>query len=171
MSGSCFLLGHKISYTQGASLPLANMTAAQATIYTHGNDALAKELETSLAAGTVPMKVEPRKITRLVKAHEGSRVVVHLEDGTTKTEAFVAHKPKFALRGDLHQQLGLELSAAGTIVVSPPFNQTGVKGVFAAGDCASPMQTVNQAIHSGTCAGGAAPLQLQAETWDQKSLV
>lgn len=117
------------------------------------------------------MKVEPRKIAKLVKAQERSKVEIHFEDGTSKTEAFVAHKPKFALRGDLHQQLGLQLSPAGTIVVSPPFNQTGVKGIFAAGDCASPMHTVTQALHSGTCAGGSAPLQVQAESWNQKSLV
>ncbi|KAK5636073.1 hypothetical protein RRF57_011785 [Xylaria bambusicola] len=117
------------------------------------------------------MTVESRRVAKLVKARERSRVVLHFEDGATKTEAFLAHKPKFALRGDLHTQLGLEVSAAGAVVVSSPFNQTTVKGVFAAGDCASPMQTVTQALYSGTCTGGSAPLQIQAETWDQKSLV
>ncbi|KAI0886477.1 FAD/NAD(P)-binding domain-containing protein [Annulohypoxylon maeteangense] len=145
--------------------------ADQATIYTHGNTQLAKELEEALAAGPAPMTVEPRKIVKLVKEPEGSKVTLHFEDGNSRTEAFIAHKPKPALRGNLHKQLGLEISPAGTIVVNPPFNQTGTKGVFAAGDCASPMHTVTQALHSGTCVGGSAPLQVQAETWHQKSLV
>ncbi|KAI0817172.1 hypothetical protein GGR55DRAFT_673013 [Xylaria sp. FL0064] len=145
--------------------------ANQVTLYTHGNNVISKELEIIIASGCAPMAVKSRRIAKLVKAQERSRVVLHFEDGTTTTEVFLAHKPKFGLRGDLHRQLGLEVSAAGTVVVSPPFNQTTVKGVFAAGDCASPMQTVTQALHSGTCAGGSAPLQIQAETWDQKSLV
>ncbi|KAI2469307.1 FAD/NAD(P)-binding domain-containing protein [Annulohypoxylon bovei var. microspora] len=145
--------------------------ADQATIYTHGNTQLAKELEEALAAGPAPMTVEPRKIIKLVKEPEGSKVTLHFEDGSSKTEAFVAHKPKPALRGNLHKQLGMDISPAGTIVVNPPFNQTGIQGVFAAGDCASPMHTVTHALHSGTCAGVSAPLQVQAEIWHQKSLV
>jgi len=57
-----------------------------------------------------------------------------------------------------------------TITVNPPFNQTSVKGVFAAGDCSSPMQTVTAALHSGTCTGGGAPLQIQAETYKQQAI-
>ncbi|KAI0003964.1 FAD/NAD(P)-binding domain-containing protein [Xylariaceae sp. FL0662B] len=117
------------------------------------------------------MAVEPRKILRLVKVPDRSEVQLHFGDGARSTEAFVAHKPKFALHGDLHQQLGLQLSSTGMIVVSPPSNQTRVRAFFAAGDCASPMNTITQALHSGTCTGGGAPLQVQAETWNEMSLV
>ncbi|ROW17441.1 hypothetical protein VPNG_00942 [Cytospora leucostoma] len=142
----------------------------QVTLYTNGNEQLAKDLTDALEAAPAPMKVDPRKITELVKAPERARITLQLEDGTTATEGFLAHKPRTRLRGDLAQQLGLELTPMSTIKVNPPFNQTSVKGVFAAGDCASPMQTVTAALHSGTCTGGGAPLQIQAETFRQPAI-
>lgn len=52
-------------------------------------------------------------------------VLTHsFQDGTTKTEGFLAHKPSTKLRGNLAQQLELPLTPMNTIVVSPPFNQT-----------------------------------------------
>lgn len=153
------------------------------TLYTNGNELLAKELATALD-GTptpTPMTVEPRKIARLAKGPERAQVTIHFLDGddsssSSKTEAFLAHKPKTKLRSSgLARQLGLELLLAPTgtgttVKVSPPFNQTSVRGVFAAGDCATPLQTVTAALYSGTCAGGGAPLQIQAETYNQPAL-
>jgi thioredoxin reductase len=140
------------------------------TLYTHGNTQLTAELTSALEAAPAPMSVDARKITQLVKGPERSQVILHFEDGTTTTEAFLAHKPKTKLRGDLAEQLGVELTPMNTVKVSPPFNQTSVKGVFAAGDCTSPMQTVTAALHSGTCTGGGAPLQIQAETLKQRAI-
>lgn len=141
----------------------------ETTIYTLGNEQLAADI--TAATTTAPqMKVDSRLIKKLVKAPERSEVTIHFEDGTTKTEGYLAHKPKAVLRGDLAQQLGLDMTPQGTIKVNPPFNQTSVKGVFAAGDAANPMQTVTQALFSGTACGGGAPLQLQAETYGQKAL-
>jgi thioredoxin reductase len=142
--------------------------ADQVTLYTNGNEKLAEELTAALKAAPAPMTVNSKKITMLVKALERSRITLEFEDGTSITEGFLAHKPKTKLRGDLAQQLGLELTTI--IKVNPPFNQTSVKGVFAAGDCAGPMQTVNAALHSGTCTGGGAPLQIQAEMYNQRAI-
>lgn len=142
----------------------------QVTLYTNGNEELAKQLKGALAKAPAPMTVESRKIEKLAKAPERSQIVLHFEDGTSKTEAFLAHKPKTKLRGSLHEQLQLEVAPQGNIKVSPPFNQTTARGVFAAGDCSSPMQTVTAALHSGTCTGGGAPLQIQAEAFNQPAL-
>jgi thioredoxin reductase len=142
----------------------------QVTLYTNGNENLAKDLKAALDAAPAPMTVNSKKIAKLVKNSERSRVTLNFDDGTSITEAFLAHKPKTKLRGDFAQQLGLELSPMKTISVNPPFNQTSVKGVFAAGDCSSPMQTVTAALHSGTCTGGGAPLQIQAETYKQQAI-
>lgn len=142
----------------------------QVTLYTNGNEELAKQLEEALAKAPAPMTVDSKKIKKLAKGPERSQIVLHLEDGTSRTEAFLAHKPKTRLRGSLHQQLGLEVAPQGNIKVNPPFNQTSLKGVFAAGDCSSPMQTVTAALHSGTCTGGGAPLQIQAETFNQPAI-
>ncbi|KAL2274812.1 hypothetical protein FJTKL_02714 [Diaporthe vaccinii] len=142
----------------------------QVTLYTNGNEELARQLEEALAKAPAPMTVDSKRIEKLVKGPDRSQIVLHFEDGTSKTEAFLAHKPNTKLRGSLHQQLGLEVAPQGSIKVKPPFNQTSVKGVFAAGGCSSPMQTVTAALHSGTCTGGGAPLQIQAETFNQPAL-
>lgn len=146
--------------------------AKQVTLYTNGNDELAKQLKEALAAAPAPMVVDPRRIARLVKAPERARITLEFADGSEPvTEAFLAHKPKTRQRAPgLVRQLGLELTPMGTIKANPPFNQTDVKGLFAAGDCSSPMQTVTAALHSGTCTGGGAPLQIQAETFGQKAI-
>lgn len=148
------------------------------TLYTNGNAQLARELTAALEAAPAPMTVEPRKIARIVKAPERAQVTIHLEGGddgssssSQKTEAYLAYKPKTKLRSPaLAQQLGLALTPTGTVEVSPPFNQTSVKGVFAAGDCMTPMHMVTGALQSGTCAGGGAPVQIQAETYNQTAI-
>lgn len=138
------------------------------TLYTNGNETLAAELSEALKTAPAPMSVDSRTISKLVKAPERAQVTLQFTDGTSKTEGFLAHKPSTKLRGDLAKQLGLEVTPVGTIVVSPMFGQTSSKGVFAAGDCANPMATVNAALHSGTGVGGGAPLQIQAEAFGQK---
>lgn len=142
------------------------------TLYTNGNDQLAADLRAALetAISAPPMTVDARKIAKLSKAPHRAQITLHFTDGTTKTEGFLAHKPSTKVRGDLAMQLGLGFTSKGTIAVSPPFNQTTVKGVFAAGDCCSPMQTITAALHSGTCAGGGVPLQIQAERYGQKAI-
>lgn len=142
------------------------------TLYSHGDIQLTNELTKALEAAPAPMTVDSRKIVRMVKSPERAQVELHFEDGTTKTEAFLAHKSHVKLRGKLAEQLGVELvSSNGTIKVSPPFNQTSVKGVFAAGDCVSVIHNVTTAIQAGVAAGGGASLQIQAEALNQPGIV
>jgi thioredoxin reductase len=157
-------LMHSISRARRCALARKLQSTQTAT----GN--LANDLRAAIDTATVPMKVDSRKIESLVKAPHRARCNLHFTDGTSATEAFIAHKPKTKLRGDLAQQLCLELAPASIIKVNPPFNQTSLRGVFAAGDCAAPMQTVTNALQSGSCTGGGAPLQIQAETCNQKAL-
>ncbi|KAF2654216.1 FAD/NAD(P)-binding domain-containing protein [Lophiostoma macrostomum CBS 122681] len=160
----------------GAVLPVLHFArqgltiSKHVTLYTNGNEQLASELKTALAAAPAPMTVDSRKITKIAKGPLRAQVGLHFSDGSEKNEAFLAHKPKFRLRGQIAEQLGCERTSMGTVKVSPPFNQTSVKGVFAAGDCANPMQTITQALFSGTAVGGGAPLQLQAEMWNQEAI-
>lgn len=62
------------------------------------------------------------------------------------------------------------MTPMSTIKVNPPFNQITIKGIFAAEDYAAPMHTVTHALHSGTCIGGGAPLQIQAEEYNQAAI-
>ncbi|CAE7193010.1 hypothetical protein CFE70_007109 [Pyrenophora teres f. teres 0-1] len=161
----------------GAVLPALHFArqalrmTSHVVLYTNGNTSLASSLTTALAHSPAPMHADARKILKLEKAPDRASVTLHFADDTIATEAFLVHKPKFRLKGDLAAQLGLEMtSPQGTCIkVFPPFNQTSVKGVFAAGDCAGNIQTVTAAMHSGTCTGGGAPLQVQAELYGQRA--
>lgn len=142
----------------------------ETTIYTHGNEKLAEEIQEALGDSKAPMKVDARKIVNLRKSSKRSEIILHFDDGQSKLEGFLAHKPVSRLRGDLHDQLGLAIGPKGTILAQPPFNQCSVKGVYVAGDCSSPMQTVTMAQATGTSSGAGAPLQIQAEMWNQTPL-
>jgi len=74
-----------------------------------------------------------------------------------------AYKPQTQLNGPFAAQLGLELTETGLIKVAPPFNETSVTGVFAAGDCASPMPAVLNALTMGAFAAVGTTMQLHVE--------
>jgi gliotoxin/aspirochlorine biosynthesis thioredoxin reductase len=147
----------------------ANRLASKITIYTNGNEAvtkgvqelLSKEKPNSKAAKNIV--VESRKIAKFVKGTQKVEIEVVLEDGTKKVERFLAHKPKGQLNGDWVNQLGLETTEQGDIKVSPPFNETSVSGVFAAGDCGTVMKAVPLAIGMGSTIVAGLAMQLAGE--------
>jgi pyruvate/2-oxoglutarate dehydrogenase complex dihydrolipoamide dehydrogenase (E3) component len=98
-----------------------------------------------------------------VKGPKGAEVEVILEDGEKITEGFLVHKPIGKLNGTWVEQLGLETTPQGQIKVNLPFNETSVKGIFAAGDCGTPMTVVTQAISMGAAVTAGVTAQLEAE--------
>lgn len=159
-----------------ANSPLALHVARQAaafsdsvTIYTNGSADLAKDIEASLGQ-TSKFKVEDRRITSLAKVNPNASVSVNLEDGTSLVEGFLAHTPETKPRGCFVEDLGLEQTPKSDIKAGPPFFQTSVKGVFAAGDSCGMMKNVPNAIFSGSLAGMGASFQLSAEHLGQQSL-
>ncbi|KAF2729062.1 FAD/NAD(P)-binding domain-containing protein [Polyplosphaeria fusca] len=127
-----------------------NKFADKMTIYTNSNPALCKEI--SAALQTPDIVLDDRKIKALAKGVAGSEVVIQFEDGTEKREAFIVHRPDTELDMTLVDQLGLKVSDRGDIEVAPPFMQTNVPGVFAAGDCSTPAKIIPSAIASGAYA-------------------
>ena len=75
------------------------------------------------------------------------------------------------LKGDIAQQLGLELTPMGDVMVSPPFFQTSLRGVFAAGDDASPIKIANNALFAGAAVGAGVTAQLQADVSGMKGMI
>lgn len=73
------------------------------------------------------------------------------------------YHPLLELNGPFASQLGLEVGPQGEIVVSPPFSETSVKGVFAAGDAASVTRIVMNAMAQGTGAAAGVVGQVLAE--------
>ncbi|KAL1856873.1 hypothetical protein Daus18300_010636 [Diaporthe australafricana] len=127
-------------------------------IYTNGNPGLAAQLSASqqMAAG---MSVDDRKILRVGRgatsssSSPSSSVLITFVDGTEKTEDFVHHRPLTRVAGRFVDQLGLAVTPMGDIEAPPPFCRTNVPGVFAAGDCASMMKIIPNAVATGAYAG------------------
>ena len=148
----------------------AQLTPKKATIYTNGDETLAVTVAERIE-GSPTFHVDPREITRFEKGRDRAQVIIHFKDGTMATEGFLGHKPRTILKGNLAKQLGLDLTPQGDIKVAPPFNQTSLRGVFAAGDNASPMKIVNTGLFTGAAVGAGVSAQLQAEKHGQPCMV
>ncbi|KAG6988938.1 hypothetical protein G7Y79_00067g095530 [Physcia stellaris] len=129
------------------------------TIYTSKNAVLASELKQSLQSPN--FRVDDREIARLVQKSSESEVMrtqnslitIEFTDSTFVNESFLVHRPLTKLDRSLPDQLGLEYGPIGEIKTTPPFCQTSVEGVYAAGDCASMMKIIPNAICMGAYAG------------------
>jgi thioredoxin reductase len=142
---------------------LAKQFAKKITVFLDGNvelleDARIKGLESQ------GFLINSKTIARITydADPEPGFATVHLEDGSMEDMSFLVHRPKTVLSGDFANQLGLELTEAGDIKTTPPFYETSVKGVFAAGDCAVPLKQVVWAVSTGVSAGSGVNFQVLA---------
>lgn len=80
------------------------------TLYTNGNAHHAEPLKAAVGS-VAPITVDYHKITQFTLGPNSIGCTLTFEDGPTKEEAFVAHKPKHTLKShDLIAQLGLEVT-------------------------------------------------------------
>lgn len=128
----------------------AHKFAETITIYTHGNPSLAVAISEQLDEG---MQVDDRKVVRLHKTSESDKLGIVFEDGTQKETTFLVHKPDLYADQRLTDQLGVECVPNLGIKITPPFNQTSISGVYAAGDCCSPLRMIPNAMTMGSFAG------------------
>ncbi|CAD6584960.1 MAG: hypothetical protein ASARMPREDX12_001800 [Alectoria sarmentosa] len=136
------------------------------TIYTNANAPLAAEISMSLQ--TPNIRVDDREIARLTEASQetklspstDSEIIVEFANGETAIESFLVHRPLTELNRTLSDQLGLDYIPGGQIATIPPFCETSMEGVFAAGDCASMMKIIPNAISMGSYAGAGMARQL-----------
>ncbi|KAK7540268.1 thioredoxin reductase [Phyllosticta citricarpa] len=139
---------------------MAQRLAKKVTVLTHGNRALTHEI--SAAAAEKGFAVDSRKIARFRKIPgDNADVEVEFEDGAKEVFGFVAHKPRSRVNGPFADQLGIQLSPGFDLQTNPPFNETNVPGVFAAGDCATPFKAVAPGISMGLFAANGAAMQIQ----------
>jgi len=139
---------------------MAQRLAKSVTVLTHGNTTLTSEIQS--ACDSKGLKVDSRKIARFHRVSKDSAdVEVEFEDGSKERYGFVAHKPRSKLNGPWAEQLGVALTPGADLQVNPPFNETTVPGVFAAGDCASPFKVVASSMSMGLFAANGAAMQVQ----------
>lgn len=159
-----------------ANIPFGLHVARQAsslsksvTIYTNGSEELASNL-VSAFGWAEQMTADSRRIKRFKKGQKNAEVTIQFEDGTEAVEGFLAHAPATKARDPFIEQLGLEMTPSGDIKAGPPFYQTSVKGVFAAGDNCLQMKNILLALSAGSLAGMGASTQILAESLGQKSM-
>ena len=73
------------------------------TMYTHGNEELAGQLD---GFANDKFKVDRRPIKRLSASSDNTSVTVEFEDGSKKEETFLAHSPQTVTQGPFVEQLG-----------------------------------------------------------------
>jgi thioredoxin reductase len=142
------------------------------TIFSNGpvskEEPIQKALTVAKAFGA---KLDERKIRRLINngpSHTDG-VTIEFETGEPVTLGFIVHKPVTMNRAQhLIEQLGVETvdsAMGGHIKISNPmFNDTTVRGVFAAGDTMVMMKQVAIAMSEGLKAAAGAGIQLGQET-------
>lgn len=133
------------------------------TIYTNGDAGLASELKS--LESLKPYRVDSRTISKLSFDSASEQLVkIAFEDGSPEIgEAFLAHSPRTKVKGPFAEQLGLELTSMGDYVVHPPFYETSLSGVYAAGDCTTMFKVSVNAIASGSMAAAGLSVRLQEE--------
>lgn len=160
-----------------APLPFALHVARNAaqlvdsvTIYTNGEASQAAAIRDAIGP-KAPMTVDTRRITKFALGPDQTGITLHFEDGTTKDEAFLSHKPKSKVKScGLAEQLGLELTPQGDIKANPPFGETSLSGCFAAGDNSSFLKTTPNALNSGANSAAGVAGFVQSSKYGHKSL-
>jgi thioredoxin reductase len=113
-----------------------------------------------IAAVNRGFKINRKTIKSFTRADTGSSVIVEFADGTKAIYGFIAHKPRSDVRGSFAQELDLEMTLQGRILVEGDFPETSMRGVYAAGSCASVIDDEAMEISSGMAAGMGANLQI-----------
>ncbi|KAF2446670.1 FAD/NAD(P)-binding domain-containing protein [Karstenula rhodostoma CBS 690.94] len=130
----------------------ATSLSKQVVIYTNGNEELASQFKAHIKDSPV-FKVDSRKIKKLVMGAKAPEIILQFADGSEVTEGWLNHAPSTKAKGPFVEQLGLETTPSGDLVVNPPYLQTSVPNVFAAGDNSHAMKVTPTAQYTGSLVG------------------
>jgi thioredoxin reductase len=156
---------------QAHFVQMATAFDSRITIFSNGpvsqDETIQKSLKLAKAFGA---SLDERKVVRLINngpSHTDG-VTIEFETGNPVTLGFIVHKPVTVNRAQhLIEQLGVDTVDAamgGHVKIgNPMFNDTSVRGVFAAGDTMVMMKQVAIAMAEGLKAGIGAGIQLGQE--------
>jgi gliotoxin/aspirochlorine biosynthesis thioredoxin reductase len=155
---------------------MAQQLGPDVTVFTNGaavasSPPVEKSLKLSKAFGA---KIDERKITKMINngASHLDGITLEFETGAPVTLGFLVHKHPTVNRADeIIKQLGVETvpeEMGGHIKIADAmFNETSVRGVFAAGDTMVMMKQVAIAMADGLKAGAGAGKQIGDERVEQ----
>lgn len=123
--------------------------SADLVLCTNGKAELTAEQKTLLENRQILVREE--KIIRL-EGDNGRLETIVFEAGEKIARHGILIRPMQTLRSNLAEKLGCELNEFNLIKTTNVFNETSVKGVYAAGDITSPMQAIAAAVFQGSVA-------------------
>ncbi len=128
---------------------LVNNWSAQLNLFTNGPASFTVEQRSRLAEQGIDIIEEP-----IAEVHHdrGQVRTVRFRDGSTKKTDALFLRPHMIVPATLPEALGIGLTEQGLIKVDA-MQRTSVPGVFASGDCTSPMRALAMAIAAGGVAG------------------
>lgn len=129
------------------------------TVFTNGPSTLKAEQTAKLNAKGI--EIVTKEIAEI--KHENGKVSqIQFTDGASQPINAIYARPAMKQHCNLPEQLGCELTETGHVKVDF-MQKTTVKGVYAAGDCTSPLRAVAAAVASGNFAGAALNKELIEE--------
>jgi len=128
---------------------LIHQLTGNITIYTNGPSTLSEEHTQLIQRNNI--SIVTKEITALTH-HNGELQGLTFADGSTTPLTTLYTRPPYGQHCTIPQQLGCALTEMGLLQTDNSF-QTTIPGVYAAGDCMSPMRAVASAVASGLTAG------------------
>ena len=135
---------------------LVNQLTKDLSIFTNGTANFTEEQFISLKNNGIA--VNEGVVVKLNHSNGYVNSIV-LNDGTTHPVSAIYTRPVNKQHSDIPQNIGCELNETGHIIVDE-MQKTSVPGVYAAGDCVTPMRSVSTAVALGTKAGAAINAEL-----------
>ncbi|HZG77809.1 MAG TPA: FAD-dependent oxidoreductase, partial [Paenibacillus sp.] len=120
------------------------------------------EQREELAKRAIPAFAAP---IRAIESEDGMVRRIALEDGTVVHCTGIFFAPSLAAGSDLPAAIGCRMTESGSIVVDA-FGKTNVPGVYSAGDAASEIYQIANAVSMGSLAGVAINSELLEEAWN-----
>lgn len=111
-----------------------------------------------IATKNCGFKLDNRPIRSLQRLE--TSVAIQFADGTESVYGLISHKPRKVLGGPFSEQLDLEMTSEGRILVENEFQETSTRGVYAVGDSASFLKEGSAGASAGWLAGVGANLQI-----------
>lgn len=129
------------------------------TVFTNGPSTLKAEHTAKVNAKGI--EIDTKEIAE-IKHENGEATQLLFTDGSSQPIKAIYARPAMKQHCNLPEQLGCELTEMGHVKVDF-MQKTTVKGIYAAGDCTSPLRAVAAAVASGNFAGAALNKELIEE--------
>lgn len=129
------------------------------TLLTNGKSTLTNEQVRKLTANSI--RIIEDEVVEIEEEAGQLKSIVFKNEPKLNIKSLYA-RPAFIQHAGVYQNLGCELTETGIIKVNEQY-QTTVAGVYAAGDCASPLRGLSTVTAAGTVAGVMINRELIAE--------